>query len=256
MGNGSVAPYKYTSQMTLSKATDITLGGDLPIVTSTASTVPASLTWETATTYDLGVDFDILNNRLSATFDIYRRNTTNMYTAGETLPGVFGASVPKGNNAELRTDGWELSLQWRDQFNLGGKPFSYSVKGSLWDSRSFVTKFNGNDGKKFGKIADLITGMGQPDYYEGMELGEMWGYTVVGLYKDWNDIANSATQNFKQTVNNAVYPGQVKFADLDLDGEIDYRDLTLENHGDLSIIGNSLPRYRFGLNFNASWNGK
>ncbi|MBO6169978.1 MAG: TonB-dependent receptor [Bacteroidales bacterium] len=255
MGNGSVAPYKYTSQMTLSKATDITLGGDLPIVTSTASTVPASLTWETATTYDLGVDFDILNNRLSATFDIYRRNTTNMYTAGETLPGVFGASVPKGNNAELRTDGWELSLQWRDQFNLGGKPFSYSVKGSLWDSRSFVTKFNGNDGKKFGKIADLITGMGQPDYYEGMELGEMWGYTVVGLYKDWDDIANSATQNFKQTVNNAVYPGQVKFADLDLDGEIDYRDLTLENHGDLSIIGNSLPRYRFGLNFNASWNG-
>jgi hypothetical protein len=97
--------------------------------------------------------------------------------------------------------------------------------------------------------------MGQPDYYEGMELGEMWGYTVVGLYKDWDDVANSATQNFKQTVNNAVYPGQVKFADLDLNGEIEYNGLTLEDHGDLSIIGNSLPRYRFGLNFNASWNG-
>lgn len=255
MGNGSVSPYKYTSEMTLSKATDITLGGDLPIVTSVASTVPESLTWETSTTYDVGLDLDILQNRLSATFDIYRRMTTNMYTAGETLPGVFGASVPKGNNAELRTDGWELSLQWRDQFNLGGKPFSYSVKGSLWDSRSFVTKFNGNDGKKFGTIANLITNMGQPDYYEGMELGEMWGYTVVGLYKDWDDVANSATQNFKQTVNNAVYPGQVKFADLDLNGEIEYNGLTLEDHGDLSVIGNSLPRYRFGLNFNASWNG-
>ena len=255
MGNGSVAPYKYTSEMTLSKASDITIGGELPIVTSVASTVPQSLTWETATTYDIGLDFDILRNRLSATFDLYRRNTTNMYTAGETLPGVFGASVPKGNNAELRTDGWELSLQWRDQFSLGGKPFNYSVKGTLWDSRSFVTKFNGNDGKKLGTIENLIANTGQPDYYEGMELGEMWGYTVVGLYKDWDDVNSSPTQNFKQTVNNAVYPGQVKFKDLDLSGDIDYKGLTVDDCGDLSIIGNCLPRYRFGLNLSGNWNG-
>lgn len=255
MGNGSVAPYKYTSEMTLSKATDITIGGELPIVTSVASTVPQSLTWETATTYDIGLDFDILRNRLSATFDLYRRNTTNMYTAGETLPGVFGASVPKGNNAELRTDGWELSLQWRDQVTLGGKPFNYSVKGTLWDSRSFVTKFNGNDGKKLGTIENLIANTGQPDYYEGMELGEMWGYTVVGLFKDWDDVNSSPTQNFKQTVNNAVYPGQVKFKDLDLSGDIDYKGLTVDDCGDLSIIGNCLPRYRFGLNLSGNWNG-
>ena len=255
MGNGSVAPYKYTSEMTLSKASDITIGGELPIVTSVASTVPQSLTWETATTYDIGLDFDILRNRLSATFDLYRRNTTNMYTAGETLPGVFGASVPKGNNAELRTDGWELSLQWRDQVTLGGKPFNYSVKGTLWDSRSFVTKFNGNDGKKLGTIENLIANTGQPDYYEGMELGEMWGYTVVGLFKDWDDVNSSPTQNFKQTVNNAVYPGQVKFKDLDLSGDIDYKGLTVDDCGDLSIIGNCLPRYRFGLNLSGNWNG-
>ena len=255
MGNGSVAPYKYTSEMTLSKASDITIGGELPSVTSVASTVPQSLTWETATTYDIGLDFDILRNRLSATFDLYRRNTTNMYTAGETLPGVFGASVPKGNNAELRTDGWELSLQWRDQVTLGGKPFNYSVKGTLWDSRSFVTKFNGNDGKKLGTIENLIANTGQPDYYEGMELGEMWGYTVVGLFKDWDDVNSSPTQNFKQTVNNAVYPGQVKFKDLDLSGDIDYKGLTVDDCGDLSIIGNCLPRDRFGLNLSGNWNG-
>ncbi len=255
MGNGSVSPYKYTSEMTLSKASDITLGGNLPIITSVASTVPESLTWETSTTYDLGFDMDILQSRLSTTFDIYRRITSNMYTAGETLPGVFGASVPKGNNAELRTDGWEFSIMWRDQFNLGGKPFKYSVKGTLWDSRSFVTKFNGNDGKKLGTIANLIANMGEPDYYEGMEIGEMWGYTALGLFKDWDDVRNSAKQNFKQTVNNDTYPGQVKFADLDLSGEIDYLGLTVEDHGDLSIIGNSTPRYRFGFNFNTSWNG-
>ncbi|MBQ7751268.1 MAG: TonB-dependent receptor [Bacteroidales bacterium] len=255
IGNGSVSPYSFTSEISLSKATDFVLDGALPTVSSSASTVPDSLTWETATTADIGLDIDLLKSRLSGTFDIYRRITSDMYTAGATLPGVYGASVPKGNNAELKTDGWEMSIQWRDQFNLGGKPFSYSVKGTLWDSRTWVTKFNGNDAKKLGTIANLIANMGQPDYYEGMELGEMWGYTVVGLYKDWDDVANSATQNFKQTVNNAVYPGQVKFADLDLSGEIDYLGLSVEDHGDLSIIGNSLPRYRYGLNLNASWNG-
>ena len=255
MGNGNVAPYKYTSEMILTKATDFVMAGGLPTYTSAASIVPNSLTWETATTYDVGADFDFLKSRLSASFDYYWRNTTNLYTLGETLPPVFGADAPKGNNASMLTKGWELSLQWRDEVNLGGKPFSYSIKGTLWDSRAFITKFNGNDGKKLGTIANLIGNMGQPDYYEGMELGEMWGYTVEGLFKDWDDIANSAEQKYKQTVDDTNYPGQVKFADLDGSGKVDYGNLTVDDHGDWSIIGNSMPRYQYGLNFSANWNG-
>lgn len=191
MGNGNVSPYKYTSEMALTKATDFVMAGGLPTYTSVASVVPYSLTWETATTYDAGLDFDLFKSRLSASFDYYVRNTTDLYTAGETLPPVYGADPPKGNNASMRTRGWELSLQWRDELTVAGKPFTYSVKGTLWDSRSFITKFNGNDGKKLGTIANLVDNMGQPDYYEGMEIGEMWGYTVEGLFKDWDDIANS-----------------------------------------------------------------
>ncbi|MBR1706959.1 MAG: TonB-dependent receptor [Bacteroidales bacterium] len=255
MGNGNVAPYLYTSEMTVAKASDIVLAGSLPSYTSVASVVPWSLTWETATTYDAGLDIDLLQNRISASFDYYVRLTSDMYTAGATLPGVFGGTVPKGNNAELRTDGWELSIQWRDQFNLAGKPFHYSIKGTLWDATSVVTKFAGNDEKTFGTIANLIGNMGQPDYYEGMKLGEMWGYTVAGLFKDQADIDASPTQNYKQSSDLVTHPGQVKFTDLDGDGIIDYKGLTLTDHGDLSIIGNSTPRYRFGLNLSGQWNG-
>ena len=255
MGNGNVDPYKYTSEMTLTKATDFFMAGGLPTYTSVASIVPTSLTWETATTYDVGADLDFLKSRLSASFDYYWRNTTNMYTVGETLPPVYGATAPKGNNASMLTRGWELSLQWRDEVSLGGKPFSYSIKGTLWDSRSFITKFNGNDGKSLGAIGDLINNMGQPSYYEGMEVGEMWGYTVAGLFKDQADIDNSPKQEYKQTVDKVNYPGQVKFADLDGDGKVDYGDLTVDKHGDFSIIGNSSPRYQYGLNFSANWNG-
>lgn len=255
MGNGNVSPYSYTSEMSVAKATDISIAGTLPSYTSVASTVPYSLTWETSTTYDAGLDFDFFNSRLSGSFDYYVRMTTDMYTTGATLPAVFGASAPKGNNAELRTNGWELSLQWRDQFDLGGKPFVYSVKGTLWDSQSVVTKFAGNDNNSFGTISDLILNMGQPDYYVGMKVGEMWGYTVLGLFKDQADIDNSASQSFKQAVDLVTRPGQVKFDDIDENGEIDYKNLTLDDHGDLKIIGNSSPRYNFGINLSGQWNG-
>lgn len=253
MGNGNVDPYKYTSTMSIKKAEDIVIDGSLPSYTTVASLVPSSLTWETATTYDAGIDIDMFNNRFSAGFDYYIRNTTNMYTTGVTLPPVYGASAPKGNYAAMQTKGWELSLQYRDQFNLGGKPFKYSIKGTLWDSRSFITKYDGNDGNSLGTIFDIIAG--DPQYYVGMELGTLWGYEVEGLFRDYEDIANHATQTFQQSSDKVTRPGQVKVADLDGSGVIDCGNLTLADHGDMRIVGNKSPRYRYGINLSATWNG-
>ena len=74
------------------------------------------------------------------------------------------------NAADMRTKGYELSLSWRDQFDLGGHPFGYSVRGSLSDFRSYITKFD-NPTKTFAK-----------DYYEGMRIGDIWGFQVDGLF--------------------------------------------------------------------------
>ena len=175
MGNGNVDPYSYTSEMTVATASDIVLGGGLPSYTTVGSTVPVSLTWEKSTTYDLGLDLDFLNNRLSFSGDYYRRYTTDMYTPSISLPSVYGTTSPKGNNAELRTTGWELSLTWRDSFKLGGKPFDYSIKAMVWDNRTVVTKYE-NATRSLGTLKGYIQNGGSPsDFYEGMELGEMWG---------------------------------------------------------------------------------
>ncbi len=138
---------------------------------------------------------------------------------------------------------------------LGGKPFSYSVRGTLWDSYSTVTKFDGNEANSLGSIAGIINNTGQPQYYVGMRLGEMWGYTVEGLFKDYDDINNHASQEYRQASDNKTRPGMVKFADLNGDGAINYGNLSLDDHGDFSIIGNSNPRYLYGLNLAANWNG-
>ncbi|MCH5173998.1 MAG: TonB-dependent receptor [Bacteroidales bacterium] len=267
MGNGNVSPYLYTSEMSVTKATDIVLGGSLPSYTSVGSVVPVSLTWERSTTYDLGLDFDLLSSRLSFSGDYYHRYTTDMYTLSATVPSVYGTSSPKGNNAEMLTRGWELSLQWRDEFALAGKPFSYSIKGLLWDSRSFITKYAGNDENKIAaSMSNLIANGGNPsNFYEGMEIGEIWGYTVEGLFKDYEDIANSAVHSFQQASDKVTRPGMVKVKDIGgkfdengnyvPDGIIDYGQLTTDQPGDLKIIGNSSARYNYGINISTKWNG-
>jgi len=255
MGNGNVDPYSYTSEMTVATASNIVLGGGLPSYTTVGSTVPVSLTWEKSTTYDLGLDLDFLNNRLSFSGDYYRRYTTDMYTPSISLPSVYGTTSPKGNNAELRTTGWELSLTWRDSFKLGGKPFDYSIKAMVWDNRTVVTKYE-NATRSLGTLKGYIQNGGSPsDFYEGMELGEMWGYTVAGLFRDQADIDSSATHDFTQASDKVTRPGQVKIADLDHNGNIDPGAFTADDHGDLSIIGNINPHYMFGVNLAANWNG-
>ena len=200
------------------------------------------LTWETATTYDVGFDMDLFRNRLSIGFDWYRRYTTDMYTVGVSLPSVYGTDAPKGNNASLKTNGWELSVGWRDSFELGGKAFSYNVKAMVWDARTWVTEYINPTGA-----------LG--DYYEGKELGEIWGYRVEGLFRDQEDIDSHAEQSFLQTLDKVTRPGQVKFADLNQDGKIDRGAYTTADPGDLTVIGNETPRYCYGINLGFNWNG-
>ena len=241
MGNGNIAPYKYIDYMTL-KSSTVVIGNALGTYTVAPGAIPLSLTWETSTTYDVGADLDLFKNRLTMGFDWYRRYTTDMYTVGVSLPAVYGTAAPKGNNASLKTNGWELSVGWRDSFRLAGKEFRYGVKAMVWDSRTWVTKYINPTGNL-------------DDYYEGMELGEIWGYRVEGLFRDQDDIDSHATQSFLQSSDKVTRPGQVKFADLNEDGKIDQGAKTLSDHGDLTVIGNTSARYHYGINVNLNWNG-
>lgn len=242
LGNGNVDPYVYLSTVPISK-TSALINGSLQTAAYVPKLIPNNLTWETATTYDLGLDIDLFHNQLSIVFDYYQRYTTNMYTEGMVKPAVIGADVPKGNNADMKTKGWELAVEWRDQFNVAGKPFSYGIKGMVWDSRSWITKYN--------NPTKLLS-----NYYEGMELGEIWGYHVEGLFADQADIDAHADQSkIKVSDTNILKPGDIKFSDLNADGKIETGKNTLEDHGDLKKIGNTSARYNYGINLNANWNG-
>lgn len=246
IGNGSVDPFKYISLMPINR-TNAIIGSGLQTYTYAPENIPESLTWETSTTYDVGLDIDVMSNRLGLIVDYFRRNTTNMFTVGPELPAVFGAASPFGNNADMKTTGWEVTVQWRDQFTVGGKPFRYNVKAMVWDNRSWITKYN-NPTKNLG------TGY-TTNYYEGMELGEIWGYHVEGLFRDQNDIDTHADQTaIRVSATNVLQPGDLKFADLDGSNRIDDGSNTADDPGDKRIIGNTSARYQFGVNLGANWN--
>jgi hypothetical protein len=184
----------------------------------------------------------MLSDRLRFVGDYYIRNTTDMYTIGLTLPAVFGATAPKGNYADLETKGWELSLTWRDKFNVASKPLDYSFRFTLADNKSVITRYNNPD-----KLLN--------DYYEGQVIGEIWGYTTEGYFIDQADIDSHAKQSpqFTAAASSVWFPGDIKFLDVNGDGFINPGTSRVSNPGDRSIIGNSSPRYTYGVTISADY---
>jgi hypothetical protein len=175
--------------------------------------------------------------------DYYIRNTTDMFTIGMTLPAVFGATAPRGNYADMETKGWEIMLTWNDKFNVKSKPFQYDLRFTLADNKSVITKYNNPD--KF------LT-----DYYEGMEIGEIWGYETEGFFIDQADIDGHAIQTprFLTTSSGKIFPGDIKLKNRNDDNEITPGKNTADDPGDQFIIGNSRARYTYSFNIGASWN--
>lgn len=246
LGNGNVAPYLFQEMHTLRRSTVI-INGNYQNYTSYPNIIPDGLTWEKSATVNFGVDMSLFDSRLGLEFDIYRRNTTDMFTAAPPIPNVFGGNQPQGNYADMKTNGWELTVSWKDQKEISGSPLRYGISASLWDSRSLITKYN-NPNKIISTTA--VT------YYEGSEVGEIWGYETEGFFTSMADIQNHASQSTISTSNRNEYlPGDLKFKDLDGNGVINKGNSTADNPGDLKVIGNNMPRYQFGVNMNASYKG-
>lgn len=244
LGNGNIGPYSFQELFKI-KQSERVLNGIRPQYTSQPAVIPLGLTWEKSTTFNLGLDMSFLSNRLRFSGDIYQRKTTDMFTVGMSLPGVFGTDVPKGNYADLTTKGFELSVSWQDQFQLADKPLRYEVRFTLADYQSTIDKYN-NPEKK----------LGDDYYYEGMKVGEIWGYETEGFFTSEADIANHAKQPYFYAGATAGQwlPGDIKFKDLNHDKVIDYGNNTVDNPGDQRIIGNSEPRFIYGFNLSGDWN--
>jgi TonB-linked SusC/RagA family outer membrane protein len=241
LGNGNIAPYSFIPAIGVSTST-VLQGGIFPNYIQRPNVYPDNITWERVNMSNLGVDVAFFKNKLAASVDVYERNTIGMITVGPPLPAVFGAAAPNGNNADLKTKGWEISINWHDKINTK-KPITYGIRVALADNISKITKFyNPNN---------LLS-----TYYEGYRIGDIWGFETLGFFKDAADIAGSPNQrNYFQVSNgNNILPGDLKFADLNKDGFVNNGKNTLQDPGDQKIIGNSSIRLPYSVTTDISWN--
>jgi len=96
------------------------------------------LTWYKIKSYNVALDFGILKNKLSGTFELYKRDRTGLLaTSAAVVPGTVGATLPLSNLNADRNFGWEFSLEWRDQIN----EVSYFISPQISSTRSMRTKW-------------------------------------------------------------------------------------------------------------------
>lgn len=219
------------------------MGGVKPNVAYVPGLVSQNLGWETIQNYNVGLDWGLFNNRLTGSFEYFIRDTKDMVGYAPELPNILGTSVPVTNNTDLRTQGWELSLGWRDRLSNG---LSYSAMFNLSDARTKITRYPNNPTNNIWS------------YIEGRYTGDIWGYTTKGLARTDNEMQEhlaTLPNGGQDAIGNDWRAGDIMYADLNGDGKISSGKETLGDSGDLSVIGNNTPRYLFGLDLNASWKG-
>ena len=248
IGNQNINPYTFTPTMDVNNKSNAWLvdGTYVTAITSLPSLVSRNFTWEKVGSLNVGVDLTMLSNRLIAGFEWYQRNTNGMLAPGVQLPAVVGASAPYQNTADMRTRGWELSVNWRDRIGKLG----YRVGFNLTDYQSKITKYDDN------AAAKLLA-----SFYPGQIMGEIWGYLADGYYTV-DDFVDTSSWKLKEGVTSIngynVRPGDMKFKNLrDDEGSVNEikTGTTFDNPGDRKVIGNTTPRYQYGITLGANYAG-
>ncbi|SFQ34943.1 TonB-linked outer membrane protein, SusC/RagA family [Parafilimonas terrae] len=194
------------------------------------------LGWETVTTSDIGLDFGLFKGKLSGSFDYYKRVNDNMLIP-VNLPAVLGVTPSTTNAAAMETKGWDFDISWKDR--IGN--VSYYVGFNLSDNQNKITKYLGN----------VVYAEGINTAIPGMPINSIYGYKSLGYFQNEEEVEKGAKQF--GTTNQG--PGDIKYLDVNGDGVINGGTGTPDDHGDMVYLGNTSPRYNYGINLGAQWKG-
>lgn len=212
------------------------------IFTRAPGVVNPYTTWEKVESKNIGFDFGFFGNALTGTFDLFQRDTKDMLGPGVDFPDIFGADAPKTNNARMRNRGWELALNYRGQINAD---IQYTIGGSISDATSEVTEYANPTGTN-----------PKENWYTGKKVGEIWGYRADGLIQTQEEAdAYNEKYDISFISGKPWTPGDVKYCDLNSDGKVNNGNNTLNDMGDMTVIGNTTPRYQYTVNGSVSWKG-
>jgi TonB-linked SusC/RagA family outer membrane protein len=194
--------------------------------------------WEQSIQTDLGVDVGFLGNRVTFTADWYDKRTSGMLMAMQ-VPGYAGDSAPIGNVGTMSNSGVELDLSYRDNYG----DFSWNISANATYTKNVLTELGDDATSLYGsshKIGQLTRGI------VGLPFPYFYGHKSDGIFQNAEEVAAHVNKDGKLLQPNAQ-PGDVRFLDVDGDGDIDDDDRT--------YIGKGTPDWSFGLNVGFEWKG-
>lgn len=231
----------------------------IPLITYSQKDIPASYqgekwlyqssmasedkTWETVETTNIGLDFGLLNNRLTGSFEYYWKFNNDMLSALQ-LPHQIGINVPNMNVGKLKTWGWDFNINWRDQI----KDFSYQIGFNISDSKNELLKYDGASVVSAGVVKLL----------EGYPINTIWGYQTDGFWSSREEYLQYKADHpgYESFQDGIISGGDVKYvAQGKPDHKIGVGNGSPEDSGDLVMLGNTTPRFLYGINLAAQWKG-
>jgi tonB-linked outer membrane protein, susC/ragA family len=239
-GNENIGNFKYTANVALNN--NYVFGGygngQAIILGSKPSGTPNSdLKWEESEQYDAGLDFGFFNNALTFTVDYFYKKTNGMLKE-MSVPSYLGESKPMGNVGSMKNEGVEFELGYK----LNKRDWTFGVQANLSYLKNELINLGNADGFQTMDNVHQIGNISRAE--NGMPYPYFWGYKTNGIFQNEAEINAYVNKDGKKIQPNAV-PGDVRFVDLDGDGEI--------SDGDKTMIGKGTPDWTFGLNINASY---
>ena len=195
--------------------------------------------WETTKMFNIGFDLTALSNRLTAGFDFYVKNTSDLLVPANWSALVGNASKPSINIGDMKNRGIDLSIGWRDKVG----EFGYNITANISRYKNEVTRLGSSDLFNDTRLSKVnITTVGQP-------VGMFYGYQIDGIYQNEQDVISSGVLPYGVATENdlvaSAWVGRYKMKDVNNDGKIDADDRT--------IIGNPHPDLTGGFNISLTW---
>jgi TonB-linked SusC/RagA family outer membrane protein len=230
LGNQEISNYAYAAS--LSASGSYYFGNSKQVGMKNSKIPNENIKWETTTITDAGLDLAFLDGRISASFDWFEKNTSDILMR-LSMPGIFlgSLSAPYQNAGKVQNKGWELSANYSDRKD----DFSWEAGFSVSKVENKIIDMRGIENISSNSIDR-----------EGYPIGSYFGLKAIGIYRTQADLdrVNANGQKILQN-NQAPKLGDIMYEDFNNDGNI--------NSSDREIIGNPFPKMQYSFNLGATY---
>lgn len=227
LGNSAIGDYDWQSRVTFNQ--NYVFGNSINNGAAPTALSNGSITWETTTQTNVGLDLGLFQDNFNFKVDYYRKDTRNMLLF-VPQPGTIGAAgAQRQNIGKVRNSGWEFEAKYAKTI----RKVDVSIGGNIAFVKNIVLELGGTSFTTGREGYSHI-------YKEGYALRSLWGYKTSGIYQTQAQV--EATPHWAN-----AGPGDLIFQDLNQDGIINAEDRT--------YLGKSIPDFTYGMNLNFSWKG-